>query len=109
MPQRVILLQPDAPPKPALGAACNGCAPGKPPQGTVPVGSFQANPFGVLDAVGDAWQWTDSCHDQACSDRVLVGGSWANSPADMRAGYQIWNEPGIRSTTYGLRVVRDVQ
>jgi hypothetical protein len=28
MPQtthRVILLQPDAPPKPALGAACNGC------------------------------------------------------------------------------------
>ena len=25
MPQRVILLQPAAPPKPALGTSCNGC------------------------------------------------------------------------------------
>lgn len=25
MPHRVILLHPDAPPKPAAGAACNGC------------------------------------------------------------------------------------
>ncbi|MDQ0467649.1 formylglycine-generating enzyme family protein [Labrys wisconsinensis] len=90
-------------------AACNGCSPGKPPQGTAPAGSFAANAFGVLDAVGNAWEWTASCHDQSCADRVLVGGSWANAPADLRAGHEIWNDPSIRSTTYGLRVVRDVE
>jgi formylglycine-generating enzyme required for sulfatase activity len=90
-------------------AACNGCGAGKVPKSTVPVGSFEANAFGILDAVGNAWQWTDACHGKSCADRVLVGGSWANSPADLRAGHQIWNDPNIRSTTYGIRVVRDVQ
>ena len=70
-----------------------------PARGTVPVGSFRPNAFGVYDTAGNAAEWVQDCwnasyrgapHDGSawlsgdCSLRVLRGGSFANK-ANARA------------------------
>jgi formylglycine-generating enzyme required for sulfatase activity len=68
--------------------------------GTVPVGSFAANPWGLYNVHGNAWQWTADCwHDDYngapgdgsawttgdCGSRVIRGGSWRFDPGNLRA------------------------
>jgi formylglycine-generating enzyme required for sulfatase activity len=90
-------------------ANCNGCGSRWDNLGTAPVGSFKPNPYGVFDAVGNVWQWTSTCHAEGCGDRVLVGGAWSSSPAQLRVATVIWNEPDYRLNSYGFRVVRDAE
>jgi len=67
---------------------------------TSPVGSFEANPFGLYDTVGNVWEWcADNWHDNyegAPTDghvwdggdeslRVLRGGSWYLYPDVCRS------------------------
>jgi formylglycine-generating enzyme required for sulfatase activity len=70
-------------------------------RGTVPAGSFAANPWGLYNVHGNSWQWTEDCyHDsynEAPSDgsawtttcigrgRVVRGGSWLYIPRYLRA------------------------
>jgi formylglycine-generating enzyme required for sulfatase activity len=65
-------------------------------KGTVPAGSFDANPWGLYNVHGNAWQWTADCyHDSynsapadgsawttgdCSSGRVVRGGSWDFNP-----------------------------
>jgi formylglycine-generating enzyme required for sulfatase activity/tetratricopeptide (TPR) repeat protein len=86
---------------------------------TSPVGSFEANPFGLYDTVGNAWEWcADNWHENyegAPSDgriwkggdeslRVLRGGSWYLNPSNARAAYRLWNDRSNRSNRVGFRV-----
>jgi len=86
---------------------------------TSPVGSFEANPFGLYDTVGNAWEWcADNWHDNyegAPSDgriwkggdesrRVLRGGSWTFNPSGVRAAYRSWNDRYYRYGIVGFRV-----
>ncbi|MBI2944985.1 MAG: SUMF1/EgtB/PvdO family nonheme iron enzyme, partial [Candidatus Wallbacteria bacterium] len=96
-----------------------------------PVGSYgpgarapRANgesPFGVLDLVGNAWEWgldwyeDDHYAASAARDpagpasglyRVQRGGSWYNSSGFQRATYRGLDSPGSRFGSYGLRVAR---
>jgi formylglycine-generating enzyme required for sulfatase activity len=91
--------------------------------GPAPVGSFRRNRFGVYDLSGNVSEWVADCwHDgyrrapkdprawfnPGCRTRVIRGGSWASSPAQLRSA---WRAPLERDTTnaqIGFRVVRDL-
>lgn len=88
-------------------ANCTGCGSAWDGRGTSPVDSFPKNPFHLQDAVGNVWIWTSDCVEAGCAERQLVGGGWANPPADLRVTKTIWNGVAIPFNTYGMRVVRD--
>ncbi len=91
--------------------------------GPAPVGRFRANAFGLYDLAGNVSEWVADCwHDgyrrapkdprawynPGCRTRVIRGGSWASSPAQLRSA---WRAPLERDTTnaqIGFRVVRDL-
>jgi formylglycine-generating enzyme required for sulfatase activity len=70
-------------------------------KGTVPAGSFDANPWGLYNIHGNAYQWTTDCYHDSYSGapadgsawtagncrsgRVVRGGSWVDKPWDLRA------------------------
>lgn len=88
-------------------ANCIGCKTGHDGKGTTAAGTFLANPYGLLDAVGNAWQWTTDCKAEDCKEHALIGGSWSSPPADLRLTKVIYAEAPIPFYTYGLRVVTD--
>jgi len=87
---------------------------------TAPVGSFKTNAFGLNDMLGNVWEWTeDSYHDSykgAPADgsarqgdgakRVLRGGSWNNSPRNVRAAVRNSYKPALRFSFFGFRLAR---
>lgn len=91
--------------------------------GPAKVGSFRANAFGLHDMSGNVSEWVADCwHDSyrrapkdpkawfnpGCRTRVIRGGAWASSPAQLRSA---WRAPLERDTTnaqIGFRVVRDL-
>ena len=108
----------------ALGrgkANCDGCGSRWDNERTAPVGSFDANPFGLFDVHGNVWEWVEDCwHDSyfgaprhalawAGSDdclRLLRGGSWDNTPKYLRSASRGWSTTGDRDDDIGLRVAR---
>ena len=90
---------------------------------SAPVGSFKANAFGLYDMLGNVWNWTeDSYHDSyngAPTDgsawqgdgknRVLRGGSWNNSPRNVRAAVRYASNPDVRFSIFGFRLARTLK
>ena len=88
---------------------------------TAPVGSFEANAFGLYDMLGNVWQWTEDCWNQGyrgapadgsawttgdCGHRVGRGGAWFSLPWFVRVGSRDRVEAGFRATSNGFRVAR---
>jgi formylglycine-generating enzyme required for sulfatase activity len=90
---------------------------------TLPVDSFQPNPWGLYQVHGNVWEWTEDCYHDGyagapsdgsawtsggdCSRREQRGGSWlVDSAADLRAAFRVWNGAGNRFDNLGFRVGR---
>ncbi len=86
-----------------------------------PVGGFKANPFGLHDMIGNAWElcsdWFDETGYQKCSGvdeggpdtgkhHVLRGGSWGTFPLRCRTSYRHKLDPSSGGDNYGFRVAR---
>jgi formylglycine-generating enzyme required for sulfatase activity len=98
-------------------------------QGTVPVGSFNPNPWGLHNVHGNVWEWCeDIWHDSykgAPTDgsawipkrrsggrsnqqghRVVRGGSWFDPPWDLRSALRVRYSFELRGDSIGFRLAR---
>lgn len=89
---------------------------------TTPVGQFPPNAFGLCDMHGNVCEWVqDPWHDDyidAPGDgrawngiggrRVVRGGSWHDTPQNLRCARRAWHTPSERVANIGLRVCREI-
>ncbi len=102
-------------------ANCDGSGSQWSDKQTSPVGSFEPNPFGLYDTVGNVWEWTCSKYEdsyqgaeQHClskddgSRRVVRGGSWYSVPSNARVSDRARDDWNVRdgNDVLGFRVVR---
>lgn len=91
---------------------------------TVPVDSFNPNPFGLYKVHGNVWEWVEDCYHDSykgapgdgsawldadggnCERRVLRGGSWYDDPQFLRARFRGRFNRGYRLSYVGFRVAR---
>jgi formylglycine-generating enzyme required for sulfatase activity len=88
---------------------------------TMPVDTFEANPWGLHDMHGNVWQWVEDCWNDSyegapndgsswtsgdCGRRVLRGGCWNERPKLLRSGIRIRDLTGLRVNHVGFRVAR---
>lgn len=101
-------------------ANCKTCGSQWDEQQTAPTASFAANAFGLFDVAGNVWEWVEDCWQddytrtspegvppstrRGCSKRTLRGGSWDNSPEQLRSAARIWGRPDGRDNSIGFRV-----
>jgi formylglycine-generating enzyme required for sulfatase activity len=103
-------------------ANCRGCGSQWDYAQTAPVGSFAPNGFGLFDMVGNVWEWVEDCLNENyqgapangsawieggnCKNRVVRGGSWQNTPDNLRSAARLGPTLGFRDNVLGFRIAR---
>jgi len=103
-------------------AHCYGCGRDFSAQQPVPVGSFEANPFGLHDTAGNVLEWVQDCYHPSytgapsdgsawetpkCNMRVARGGAYSTPAKSLRSTKRFRLNAGGRYDDVGLRVVRE--
>jgi formylglycine-generating enzyme required for sulfatase activity len=91
---------------------------------TAPVGSFKPNVFGLSDMLGNVLVWTQDCwqtdytgapndgsarETPNCREHEIRGGSWFSSPAVVKASYRNHFVSDYRTSSVGIRLVREME
>jgi formylglycine-generating enzyme required for sulfatase activity len=107
-------------------ADCDGCGSQWDAKSTAPVGSFQPNPFGLYDMLGNVWERVADCWNSSyegapgdggawltgnwltgsCDERVMRGGYWSNSPTTLRSATRSRQSVDDRENANGFRVAK---
>lgn len=107
-------------------ANCSGC--GGPWDGdrTAPAGSFEPNPWGLHDTLGNVWEWTEDCWHETyhaapsdgrawlgesggdCARRVVRGGAWFNMPWNVRSALRFGADDVYEFSFLGFRLAEDL-
>jgi formylglycine-generating enzyme required for sulfatase activity len=105
-------------------SSCAGCGEPWKADGPPPVGSFVANPFGLLDMNGSVWEWVQDCWhssykgapadgsawaDGSCQSRVIRGGSWREDGSYMLSTTRFKYDASVRQSQNGFRVARSLK
>ena len=84
------------------------------------VGKKLPNRFGLMDVLGNVWEWVNDWFDKdyykssplqdppgpaSGLDRILRGGSWIEDTKLLRASDRYYSKPGVRSDFFGFRCV----
>jgi formylglycine-generating enzyme required for sulfatase activity len=107
-------------------ANCYGCGGPWDGERTAPVGSFESNPWGLHDTLGNVWEWTADCwHEnyQAapgdgsvwleesggdCARHVVRGGAWFNMPSNVRSALRFGADDVYAFPFLGFRLAEDL-
>lgn len=88
------------------------------------VGSSDANAFGLHDVIGNAREWVADCYvnnfskapadgsavtDGDCGRRVIRGGGWSSSPADMRTANRSRVDVNVHAGYMGVRIAAEAK
>jgi formylglycine-generating enzyme required for sulfatase activity len=102
-------------------ANCRDCGTGG--TQTTPVGTFNANPFGLFDTAGNAAEWVEDCWNDnyrsapldgsawtagQCQLRVLRGGAFNSNSIYLRSPARFRYDYDVRYLANGFRVVREI-
>jgi formylglycine-generating enzyme required for sulfatase activity len=88
---------------------------------TLRSGTFGANRLGLYDMHGNVWEWVQDCWNidyvgapangsawstGDCSQRVMRGGSWIDTPVNLRSAFRTKDTPFVRDHYAGFRLAR---
>ena len=83
-----------------------------------PIGSYQANPYGIFDMSGNVWEWCQDWYSEKYYQsspyknppgpdngtyKVFRGGSWISDKKYLRCANRGKNTPGYKSPSLGFR------
>lgn len=93
-------------------------------EGTLPVGSYSPNDYGLYDMIGNVWEWVADWFDpnyyekspeasppgpELGKEKVLRGGSYADGIGVNRPAHRHWYPPSARYKWAGFRCAKNAE